>query len=122
MTPNIKNSTQYDKTNSEGILQQKLCSRFLWGNVKVEDYCEDTATDGGIIWTWILNRTVGHGPDSLGSGQGKLAGSSEHGNELVGYITCEVMPGLLRTNQLLEKASAPYCLLIQFNKHYLALS
>jgi len=50
---------------------------------------------------------VGHGLDSLGLRQGKLAGSFEHGNEPVGYITCEVMPGLLRTKQLLEKASAP---------------
>jgi len=39
-----------------------------------------------------------HVLDSLGSGQGKLVGSFEHGNEPVGYITCEVMPGLLRKN------------------------
>ena len=107
MTLNFKNSTHYDKTNSEGILKLKMCSKFLWGNVKVEDYSEEIAIDGRIIWTWILKIMVGHGLDSLGLRQGKLAGSFEHGNEPVGYITCEVMPGLLRTKQLLEKASAP---------------
>jgi len=49
MTPNLKNSTHCDKTNSENILQQKMCSQFLWGNVKVENYSEDVATDGRII-------------------------------------------------------------------------
>jgi hypothetical protein len=49
MTPNIENSTHYDKTNSDGILQQKMCSQFLWRNKKVEDYSDDTATDWRII-------------------------------------------------------------------------
>jgi hypothetical protein len=49
MTPNLENSTQYDETNSEGIQQQKLCSQFLWGNIKVEEYSEDVAIDGRII-------------------------------------------------------------------------
>jgi len=49
MTPNFKNSTHYDKTNSEGTLQLKIRSQFLCGNVKVEDYSEDVATDGTTI-------------------------------------------------------------------------
>lgn len=28
---------------------EKMCSQFWWGNIKVEDYYEDVPTDGGII-------------------------------------------------------------------------
>ena len=51
------------------------------------------------MWVYGLGR--------FGSGQGKMAGTCECGNEHSGSIKCEDFLDQLKTNQLLKKNSAP---------------
>jgi len=69
MTPNIKNSTHYDKTNSEGILQWKNVFTVLVGKHKGRRLLWRRTHRWRDNMNIILNRTVGHGLGSLGSGQ-----------------------------------------------------
>jgi hypothetical protein len=47
------------------------------------------------------------GLDRSGSGQGKVEGSYEHGNEPSGSVKCSEVLELLHNWQLLKKGSAP---------------
>ena len=48
-----------------------------------------------------------YGLDRAGSGQGKLAGTCECGNEPSGSLKCGEFLDYLKTGQLLKKGSAP---------------
>jgi hypothetical protein len=50
-------------------------------NLKGRDHLGDLGVDDKVILQWISNRVQGCGLDLLGTGQGLVAGSYEHGNE-----------------------------------------
>jgi hypothetical protein len=60
----------------------------VWSeNLKERDHSEDLGIDGKIISEHILGNKVGRcGMDASGSGYRPVAGSCEHGNEILGSI------------------------------------
>ena len=62
---------------------------FLWGNLREIDHLEDPGLDGRTILRLIFrNWDVRGGQHRSGSGQGKVAGTRECGNELSGSMKC----------------------------------
>jgi len=63
--------------------------RVLVGKPEVKNRLEDPVVDGRIILRWIFRKwDMGHGLDRFDSGQVKVAGCCECGNELSGSIKC----------------------------------
>jgi hypothetical protein len=62
---------------------------FWLEDMKRRDHLKDLGVDGRIILEWILVRSCDL--DASRSGEGSVADSCEHGNELLGYIKRRVI-------------------------------
>jgi hypothetical protein len=67
--------------------EERCNAGFWWGNLRERDPLEDPDVDGRIILILMFEKWVGgHRLDRSGSGQGKVAGSCECGNEPSGSL------------------------------------
>jgi hypothetical protein len=70
----------------------ETCTGFWWESPKENDHLKDQGVNGRMGSKWTLGRLVGGcGVDSLGPGQGSLAGSCECRDEPSGSGTMELV-------------------------------
>ena len=92
-SPNIGRVIKSRRIRREGhvarIGRGEAYTGFWWGNLRERENLEDSGVDGRKILRWIFRKwDVVHGLDRTGSGEGRMTGTCECGNEPSGSIKC----------------------------------